>query len=121
VMFHTAYGYGSEPERVARVAARFPSVPVVCYHCACGDFASPSIAAARANANLHLELSDATREAVERILAEAPADQIVFGSDDPLNIGIGMFERVWWATRRDPDLRRRVMGDTMARLIGAAG
>src|SRR6202034_2890107 len=49
VMFHTSFGLGTEPARVANVAGRFPDVKVIMYHPGIGEFYKDAIKAARAH------------------------------------------------------------------------
>ena len=68
VMFHTSFGLGSEPERVAKVAARFPEVKVVMYHPGIGGSYKDAIKAAKEHHNIYLDTSHAKPDTLQRIV-----------------------------------------------------
>jgi uncharacterized protein (TIGR03086 family) len=82
VTVHTAPG-PSDPDLVARLAERFPSVPFVLYHTFLGFPEGRRRAARHAQrlANLHLETSWCASAEVERLLGEVGPDRVLFGSD----------------------------------------
>ncbi|HZU98775.1 MAG TPA: amidohydrolase family protein [Planctomycetota bacterium] len=76
---------------------------------------------ARTHENVWLELSSQSLGNVRRILDEGPLDRIVFGSDWPFyHQAIGL-AKVLVATEGRPDVRRRVLHDNAARLLGLEG
>ena len=117
VMFHTSFGLGSEPTRVAKVAARFPEVNVLMYHPGIGEFYKDAIRAAKEHRNIYLDTAHANPAALQAILDQVPAEQIIYGTDAPWGQWAGMFDLVREKTKSRPDLQRMVMGQNVARLM----
>lgn len=68
--------------------------------------------------NVYLELSSQSLTNVKRILAQAPPDRVLFGTDWPFyHQAIGL-AKVFLAAGSDAALRRRVLYDNAARLFG---
>ena len=118
VMFHTSFGPGTEPERVAKVAARFPDVKVIMYHPGIGKFYKSAIEAAKKHRNIFLDTAHAEPVALQAFLDQVPAEQIIFGSDAPWGKWATKFDLVRKATQTRPDVQRMVMGANMARVLG---
>lgn len=73
---------------------------------------------ARRYPNVYLELSSQGLPALRRILREAPRDRILFGSDWPFYHQAVPLAKVLIATEGDPALRKAVLHDNAARLLG---
>ena len=87
VIAHTGGEPTASPELFGRAAARFPDAFFVAAHTGnIEPYRTQAIAAARANANYYLETCSTYRQpgVVERIVAEAGAERVIFGSDTPL-------------------------------------
>jgi len=118
VMFHTSFGLGSEPGRVAKAAARFPDVNVVMYHPGIGEFYKDAIKAAKEHRNIYLDTAHAEPAALQAFLDQVPAERIIYGTDAPWGQWAKMFDLVREKTKARPDLQRMVMGQNVARLMG---
>ena len=118
VMFHTSFGLGTEPARVAKVAARFPEVSVIMYHPGIGEFYKDAIKAAQQHRNVILDTAHAEPVALQAFLKQVPPKQIIYGTDAPWGKWDTKFELVTKATQSQPDVQRLIMGDNIARLMG---
>ena len=88
-VFHAAPGC-SDPEKIAILAERFPSVPVVLYHInLTGDVSYGIRIAGRylaaGKANLYLELSWVPAEYIGEAVDAVGPDRVLFGTDAPLD------------------------------------
>lgn len=117
VMFHTSYGLGTEPARVAKVAARFPDVDIIMYHAGIGEHYRDAIKGAQQHRNLYIDTAHAEPAILEAILDQAPPRQIVFGTDAPWGKWKTKFELVRNASASRPGLQGLVMGENIARLM----
>lgn len=117
VMFHTSYGLGTEPGRVAKVAERFPDVNIIMYHAGIQPHAADAIKAAREHKNIYFDTAHAEPEILQAVLEQVPPEQIVFGTDAPWGKWKTKFELVRNATASRPDVQRLVMGENIARLM----
>lgn len=118
VMFHTSFGLGSEPERVAKVAVRFPEVNVVMYHPGIGGVYKDAIKAAKEHHNIYLDTAHAKPAALQAFLDQVPAERIIYGSDAPWGAWATKFDLVREKTKARPDVQRLVMGENVTRLMG---
>ena len=118
VMFHTSFGLGSEPERVAKVAARFPEVNVVMYHPGIGESYKDAIKAAKEHHHIYLNTAHAKPAALQVFLDQVPVERIIYGSDAPWGAWATMFDLVRKKTKVRPDVQRLVMGENVTRLMG---
>ena len=73
---------------------------------------------ARRYSNVWLELSGQGLETIRQLLAEGPVDRIVLGSDWPFYHLAVPLSKVLLATEHDSGLRRAVLRDNAARLLG---
>jgi uncharacterized protein (TIGR03086 family) len=82
VTVHTAPG-PSDPDRIRRLAERFPQVPFVLYHTFLGHPEGRRRAARHAQdqPNLYLETSWCRAEEVRRLIDAVGGDRVLFGSD----------------------------------------
>lgn len=79
-------GSFSDPQRIYNIARRHPDVAVVLYHMGFGTDHSEAIAVAaqaikNKDANLYLETSQASPEAVLRAIHELGSRRVLFGTD----------------------------------------
>lgn len=123
VMFHDGTPPLSTPLQVAQVAARYPKLRVILGHGGMNDLYGEAIEAARTYDNLWICMSSLHALAIRRIVAEAPLDRVVFGSD----AGLAAAERhtyvdYRWSVLRDiglsPTVYRRIVEENPARLLG---
>ena len=118
VMFHASFGLGTEPSRVAKVAARFPDVNIIMYHPGIAEFYKEAIQAAQEHANIYLDTAHAKPAALRAFLDQVPPEQIIYGCDAPWGKWASKFDLVREATGAKPEVQRLVMGENMARVLG---
>ncbi len=80
-----------------------------------------ALALALEHDNVYLEVSCQSLTNVRRILAEAPPDRIMMGSDWPFYHQAPVMAKVLIASEGQPALRRRVLRDNAARLFAIGG
>jgi hypothetical protein len=121
VLVHTFHGSRyCDPPTVAKLAERFPHIPILLVHSGSLTAAFPgAIAAARAHANLYLDLSGSyiTGAWIARMVREVGADRVIFSSDIPfidLRYSLG---RVLNAGLT-PTEQALVLGGNIRRLLG---
>ena len=73
---------------------------------------------AKAYPNVYLEISSQSSSNVKRIVDEAPADRVLFGSDWPFYHQAIPLAKVLQATEGKPSARRRVLWENAAALFG---
>jgi hypothetical protein len=81
LVFHDGTPPYSTPLQIAVLARRHPDVPFVLGHAGLHDMWRETIAAVLALPNVYACLCGTPRYAMDRIFAECPAGQILFGSD----------------------------------------
>ena len=101
VAVHSAPG-NADPDRIRRLAERFPSVPVLLYHTYLGPPWGRRRAArhARRQPNLYLETSWCGSREVLRLVDEVGPDRVLFGSD-------GAVDGPWHFVQRPPNVEGR--------------
>jgi len=109
--------YLSQVRHYEAAIATHPDVPFILGHS--GALQMPeALAYARKYPNVWLELSSQSLDGCRRILAEAPRERVMFGSDWPFyHQAIGL-AKVFIASEGDADLRRDVLWRNAARLFG---
>lgn len=113
-------GLGRELSQVAnyeRPIAENPQVTFILGHAGALQ-ADQALALARRYPNVYLELSSQGLPVVQRLVNEAPADRLLFGSDWPFYHAAVPLAKVLVATEGRPELRRKVLYDNAARLLG---
>lgn len=75
----------STPAQIAALARRHPTLPVVLGHGGLHDCWREALALTRETANLYLCICGTPPYAARRILAEAPAEKVLFGTDAGLS------------------------------------
>ena len=119
VISHTGTEETCTPDLVDRIAPRFPNANFVIGH---AGNAEPSrtqaIVAAQRNANVYLETCSTFREpgVVERLVNEAGADRVLFGSDVPLMDPRSQLGKIITADISD-DAKKRILGENAKRLL----
>ena len=73
---------------------------------------------ARRNENVYLELASQSLSGIKQILREGPTDRVLFGSDWPFYHQASALAKTLLATEGEPALRRKVLHDNAARLLG---
>lgn len=68
--------------------------------------------------NVYLELASQALTSVRRILAQGPTDRVLFGTDWPFYHQATGLAKVLLATEGQPEVRRRVLYENGARLLG---
>ena len=77
-----------------------------------------AIELAKTYGNVWVETASQSLPSVRKILDEAPPERIMFGSDWPLYHQATGLVKVLLATEDRPELRRKVLHDNAARLLG---
>lgn len=77
-----------------------------------------ALALARRYPNVYLELSSQGLPVIEKLIAEGPSDRLLFGSDWPFYHAAIPLAKVLLATEHRPTLRRKILHDNAARLLG---
>lgn len=108
--------YLSQVRHYERAIAESPETRFVLGHSGALQM-DEALAFAKKYDNVWLELASQSLTNVERLVAEAPRDRVVFGTDWPFypqSIGLA---KVLIATEHDLDARRRVLAENAARLL----
>jgi hypothetical protein len=84
MLFHDGTPPYSTPLQIGELAGRFPDLQVVLGHGGLYDMWPEAIAAARRYPNVHVCMTSLHPQAMRRIIAEVPIDQVLFGSDGGL-------------------------------------
>ncbi|MGI6209218.1 MAG: amidohydrolase family protein [Anaerolineae bacterium] len=122
LLSHT-WGHSPEcgPQEVRKVAEQYPNLPILMGHSCFGQF-EEAIALAREFPNVYLELTAAYRVSgvIEKMVAEAGSEKVLFGSDLPwfdqhYGIGCVIFSHI-----TDQD-RRNILRDNAIRVFGLKG
>lgn len=113
----------STPLQIAALARRHPDLPVVLGHGGLHDCWREALAGVKENRNLYLCLCGTPPYAARRILAEAPAGQVLFGTDAGLSTEPGQRYAVARVTEVDgwgitAAQRRALLTDNPRRLLG---
>gem|GEM_PF-4612768 len=122
VWFHSAFGPGTEIERVAQSARRAPQTTVVLGHAGVGDpdgsrNARAAAETAAALANVWIDLSDCREPALRTIFRSAPRERLLLASDDPFGALETQLRRLEPILGGDDALRRAVCGENARRLF----
>lgn len=108
----------SQVRRYERALAECPQTTFVLGHSGALQL-ELGIAFANKYPNVWLEIASQGLPAVQRILAEAPADRVLFGSDWPFYHPALPLAKVALAARQDDALKRRVLYENARRLLGS--
>jgi uncharacterized protein len=73
---------------------------------------------AQRNENVYLELASQSLSGIKKILKEGPTDRVLHGSDWPFYHQASALAKTLLATEGEPALRRKVLHDNAARLLG---
>ena len=122
LIFHDGTPPLSTPLQVAQVAARWPGLVVVLGHGGLNDLYGEAIEAAQFHDNVWICMASLHAQAMRQVIARAPRDRIVFGSD----AGLASSDRQTyvdyrWQMLRDlglaPDLYQAIVVDNPRRLL----
>ena len=105
---------------VAKAIEQCPQTTFVLGHSGALQF-EEGLALAQRHPNVWLETSSQSLTNVRRILAEAPQDRILFGSDWPFYNQAIPLAKILIAAENDAPLRRKVLRENAVRLLGLAG
>jgi predicted TIM-barrel fold metal-dependent hydrolase len=120
---------GIEPEFIQRMqqvrfyerpVAEVPETTFILGHSGCLQW-EEALRLARTYPNVWLELSSQSLSSLRRILEEAPVDRLVYGSDWPFYHQCIALAKIFIATEGDEPLRRKVLYENAARLLGPEG
>ncbi len=116
-----AHTWGGELTGYDRVAKRFPEVPFFAAHAGSGFAYERYIAAAKQARNFHLDLTYSREHAnmIEHMVKSVGADQIVWGTDQPLFSMAQQAAKVLFARISDED-KKKILYQNAARLFGMA-
>ena len=116
---HTGQEVTCQPIQVGEVAGRFPNAQFVIGHSGNAEpYRTQAIEAAKRNPNVYLETCSTFREpgVVERLVEEAGADRVLFGSDVPLMDPRSQLGKIITADISD-DAKRMVLGENARRVL----
>jgi predicted TIM-barrel fold metal-dependent hydrolase len=117
VFFHTGTPAFSQPMHVAELALRFPEVNLIMGHMGSTDFWLDAVPAALQAKNIYLDTSWSLPAKIHRAVSAVGAERVLFGTDSPLStlhLEMGCIH----AAKLTDDVRAKVMGDNMLRLLG---
>lgn len=121
VMFHTSFGHGTGPKRIGQVAQRFSDIRIVLYHAAndwCGNpRTDDAIDMANKHGNIWIDLADAGAASVQAVINRAPANRIVFGSDNPFGNLRSQLKLTNNALGSHESDRKLIFGKNMAQVL----
>jgi predicted TIM-barrel fold metal-dependent hydrolase len=120
IIAHTGSEKTAAPRFLSHVAPRFPNAAFVAGHSGnIEPFRSEAIAAARACPNVYLETCSTFRApgVVEKLVDQAGADRVLFGSDTPLMDPRPQLGKIITA-QIDDGAKRLVLGENARRLLG---
>lgn len=118
IIAHT--GSDAEPRYLEAAAARFPGAQFVAGHAGNNEpYRRQCLDAARRLPNFHLETCSTFRTpgVIEELVAQAGADRVLFGSDQPLMDPRPQLGKILTADIGD-DAKRLVLGGNARRLLG---
>jgi predicted TIM-barrel fold metal-dependent hydrolase len=123
MLFHDGTPPFSTPLQVAHVAARHPGLTVVLGHGGLHDMTDDAIAAARRHPNVVICMCSLAAGFMEQIVAAAPLDQLVFGTDGGLFATaeqpyVGYRFRELECLELAPAKLERILSRNPARLLG---
>lgn len=119
VISHTGVGETCSPVYIEDIAGRYPNANFVIGHSGNSEpYRSQAIQAARRFPNVYLETCSTFREpgVIERLVAEAGVDRVVFGSDVPLMDPRPQLGKIITAKISDRE-KRRVLAENAKRLL----
>lgn len=119
VLFHTGPEAHSAPRFLAEIAPQFPNANFVAGHAGnIPPYRDQAIAAAQAHPNVYLETCSTYRHpgVIERLVAEAGADRVLYGSDMPLMDPRPQIGKIITAQISD-DAKRQILGGNAQRLL----
>ncbi|MCA9774047.1 MAG: amidohydrolase family protein, partial [Myxococcales bacterium] len=94
-----------------------PDLPIILGHSGALQM-EEALGYAQRYENVYLELSSQSLPNVRRILAEGPRDRVLFGTDWPFYPQALALAKVFLATEGDAPLRRAVLYENAAKLLG---
>jgi predicted TIM-barrel fold metal-dependent hydrolase len=119
--FHTSYGPGTEPERMARLAETFPKVRVILGHGLCGSDGAKVAAIVESHEDIWVDFALASEEAMRKVIQVAPEDRMMLASDDPWGLPSNslsaQIEKSLRVTEARPRLRTKIMGGNAMGLL----
>ncbi|WP_164821772.1 amidohydrolase family protein [Paenibacillus koleovorans] len=123
LFFHDGTPPYSTPLQIAHLAVRHPNLNVVLGHAGLHDMWQEAIAAGRRHRNVYLCMSATPPFAMERIVAEVPLEQIVFGTDgglfhQPRQPYVDYRFREFETLDIPSETKSRILGENALRLLG---
>jgi predicted TIM-barrel fold metal-dependent hydrolase len=119
IIFHTDHFPTNRPRFLAEIAPMFPDANFVAGHSGNVEEArNEAIAAAQAHPNVYLETCSTFRSpgVIERLVNEAGADRVLFGSDIPLMDPRSQIGKIITADISD-EAKKMVLGGNAARIL----
>ena len=123
VLSHTDSGTLSEPQKLGTAAARFPGATFVSGHSGnIEPFRTQAIDMARVHDNFYLETCSTYRQpgVIEKLVAGAGAERVLFGSDQPLMDPRIQLGKIITADLTDEE-KHQVIGGNAQRLLRLGG
>ena len=119
ILSHTDDGALSEPRKLGTAAERFPGATFVSGHSGnIEPFRTQAIEMARVHDNFYLETCSTYRQpgVIEKLVAGAGSDRVLFGSDQPLMDPRTQLGKIITADLTDEE-KRQVIGGNARRLL----
>lgn len=120
IIFHTGPEPTALPQWIGEIAGDYPNANFVAGHAGNTPLErAQAIAVARAHPNVYLETCSTFRTpgVIEQLVAEAGADRVLFGSDQPLMDPRPQLGKIITAAISD-DAKRQIIGLNAQRLLG---
>ncbi len=117
VISHGASDLYNCPLEFARMAARFPKVPLIMAHCGFFWMWEQATEVAKENDNLYLETSRIPLFEARKILEKVGGSKVMWGTDGPFADYAWEFEKVKRASRSETEFEQ-VIGGTIAGILG---
>lgn len=117
VIAHGASDLYNCPLEFARMAARFPKVPLIMAHCGFFWMWEQACEVALENDNLYLETSRVPMFETRKIVEKVGGSKIMWGTDGPFAEYDWEYEKVKRASRNEEEFEQ-IIGGTIAGLLG---
>ena len=116
VMAYAAADVSSIPNHFGEMARTFPEIPFIMAHMGYMYDTNSAIEIANEIDNVFLETSGVFVRAVQKAIAKAGSEKIIFGTDTPKEEISFSLERIYIATN-DEEERKKILGENIRNLL----